>query len=102
MFFLCTCVILLFIANTEDGFDATVRLADAVAAAHMPVELEGRLTAAASAKTVRVPQTELETQTEDTKSSKFTAKHYQLPLSDGLMLLNAKKRGLGETKKYDR
>lgn len=66
-FFLHTCVILLFIADTEDGFDATVRFADAVAAAHVPVELEGRLRAAASAKTARVPQTELGTQTEKTQ-----------------------------------
>lgn len=36
--FLYTCIILLFITNTEDGLDATVGFADAVAAAHMPAD----------------------------------------------------------------
>lgn len=36
--FLYTCIILLFITNTEDGLDATVRFADAVAAAHVPAD----------------------------------------------------------------
>lgn len=98
-FLLRTCVILLLIADTEDGFDATVRFADAVAAAHVPVELEGRLSAAASAKTARVPQTE-EHRLKRHNELQFAAKHYQPP-SGGLMLLNAKK-GLGETIKKSR
>lgn len=83
LLFLHTCVILLFIADTEDGFDTSVRLADAVAAADVSIKLKGRVTAAASVKTVRVSSTELEGDT----TSLVCSKHYSAPV----VLLNENK-----------
>lgn len=42
-FFICTCVVLLFIPDTENGLDTSIWFAYAVTAAYMSVKLEGRV-----------------------------------------------------------